>query len=284
MDFIVGIFEQVFKKDYIQRVPESEMIVETESELLSYNRSMREGGVAWPYIIYTAYFMSQSIQRCTHVLDIGCGSADLLMLVAKANPHITFVGVDQSDIAIHEGQKKILEEGISNVTLIQSNLTTLSNLNDQSFDGVISRFALHHLRDIQQLESASMSLRRVLKHGGALCIIDFKRLKSYRLMKYVAYRNKKNAGELVSRLFYESLNAAYTKMDIEKYLSRNNVFLHTSVFTPFYICLHSKMYKLTPSTLQYFTKIINSLPLRKRALVRTLMRLPISMHSFKKIP
>lgn len=274
MDFFAGLLEHLFRRSYAHRIPESEMIVETQEELDEYNISMSEGGAGWLYLVCYVYGMSQVIQKCTQVLDIGCGSGHLLILLAKANPHIAFVGTDESDAALEEGLKNVEKNGLTNVHFVKSNLVTLHGIENTSYDGVVSRFAYHHLRDETQLEAAFNSVRRILKSDGAICIIDFHRLKSNRLMHAIAYRNEKKAGKHVSRLFFESFCAAFTKADFRPSFSyRTDVQIYKNFFAPFQIVIRTKKYTLRPEVQHFFEILHNALPWYKSVKLRILVLL-----------
>lgn len=59
------------------------------------------------------------------VLEIGCGDGGNLLPIADVFPDATFVGVDSAASAIRRGRKAVEELGLSNLTLLESDLRDL---------------------------------------------------------------------------------------------------------------------------------------------------------------
>lgn len=105
-----------------------------------------------------------------HLLDAGCGTGNYLQSIS---PYVkTIVGVDASAGMLESARAKALP----NVELQQAVLQDLP-FPDQTFDGVMVNFVLHHLDDTEGCDNgfpavqlALKEIRRVLKPGGALII------------------------------------------------------------------------------------------------------------------
>ena len=105
-----------------------------------------------------------------HILDAGCGTGNYL---ESLSPFVkTMVGVDASEGMLNFARAK-------NLPNVELQHATLQNLpfKDQTFDGVMVNFVLHHLDDTEgcdngfpAVQKALHEIRRVLKHGGALII------------------------------------------------------------------------------------------------------------------
>lgn len=265
--FVVGLVENIFTTKQLTREPESEMVVETPIELEDYNLAMKNS--SWIYNIFSAELISGTISQCTRVLDIGCGSGDLLLILAKAHPHITFVGADQSSIALEAGKRNAAVEGVTNVIFVQSDLETLQSIPDQDVDGVITRFTLHHLLDETSLVSAAQSIKRILKPQGAIWIGDFQKLNSLRLIKAICYRK---AGKIVSDLFYESLRAAFDFDTLDR--TFKTTFTHgKSTLTrilPLYYVFRTPLSPLSLETKEYYKQRKQTFRLRDRSMLASI--------------
>jgi demethylmenaquinone methyltransferase/2-methoxy-6-polyprenyl-1,4-benzoquinol methylase/phosphoethanolamine N-methyltransferase len=110
------------------------------------------------------------------VLDVGCGPGSLAL---KAKERVgqagQVVGIDASPEMIDVAREKAQRAGVK----VDFRLEVVERLpfpND-SFDAVLSSLMMHHLPDDVKRQGLG-EIRRVLKPGGILMIIDFKRPES----------------------------------------------------------------------------------------------------------
>lgn len=104
------------------------------------------------------------------VLEIGCGTGSLLLLVKKAQPAAEVVGLDPDPNALAIARRKARRAGVE-LSLDQGFADALP-YPDASFDRVLSSFMFHHLsRDVK--EKTLREVRRVLKPGGRFHMVDF---------------------------------------------------------------------------------------------------------------
>lgn len=105
-----------------------------------------------------------------HVLDFGCGTLTLAMMIKQKYPtaYITGVDVDKKILAIAENKR------------IQAGLTIRLDLYDgrylpypnETFDRVVSSLVFHHLTTIQKKQAIN-EIFRVLKPDGEIHIADW---------------------------------------------------------------------------------------------------------------
>jgi ubiquinone/menaquinone biosynthesis C-methylase UbiE len=105
------------------------------------------------------------------VLDVGCGSGSLAI---AARHHVGVAGsvhgVDASDAMISRARRKA-RKAKADVTF-ESALAQSLPFPDARFDVVLSTVMLHHLpRKIR--EECAREMRRVLKPGGRLLVVEF---------------------------------------------------------------------------------------------------------------
>jgi arsenite methyltransferase len=204
----------------LPREPEPDLVMDDTQQVAAYAEAGRiDGTMASAYLFHSAR-ISQVLQGCRTVYDLGCGPATQLTQIAELNPDIRFVGVDLSDTMLADAEKHIQALGLSNVSFVQGDITTLDRLPDASADGVISTMALHHLPTHQHLESCFSSIRRVLKPEGALYLTDFGRLKSLKSVKFFAYMNANEQPHLFSLDYERSLRAAFLLEEFAELTSR----------------------------------------------------------------
>lgn len=96
-------------------------------------------------------------------LDLGCGvGASSVVLSSQFD---TVIGIDIDLISLILARKFIEEQGISNITLVQSYAQKLP-LPTKSVDYAVAQNVLEHLFEV---ETALRELRRVLADGGLFC-------------------------------------------------------------------------------------------------------------------
>ena len=162
-----------------------------------------DGPMAAYYLFHTAR-ASQAIQGCATVLDLGCGPATQLAQIAALNPGISFLGVDLSDEMLGEARTYLDARAVTNVRLMKADVTALDGIRPKSVDGVISTMCLHHLPTREHLRRCFGEIRRVLKPGGALYLVDFGALKSLKSVLSFAYLNAGHQPYLFSRDYERS--------------------------------------------------------------------------------
>jgi ubiquinone/menaquinone biosynthesis C-methylase UbiE len=104
------------------------------------------------------------------VLDIGCGTGTLVTLIKRLHTDVEVVGLDPDPKALGLARRKAERAAVS-IHLDQGFSDELP-YPDASFDRVFSSFMLHHLQAGAK-EKTLDEVRRVLKPGGSLHLLDF---------------------------------------------------------------------------------------------------------------
>lgn len=102
------------------------------------------------------------------ILETGCGVGAQTKIIAKNNIDSTFVSVDLSIASLEKAEASIKEHDIKNVEFKVADLLNLP-FKDNHFDHIFVCFVLEH---ISQPKEAIQELKRVLKPGGTLMIIE----------------------------------------------------------------------------------------------------------------
>ena len=109
------------------------------------------------------------------VLDFGCGTGTLALLVKQGYPPAHVRGLDVDEIMIGAARRKAVAHGLP-VHLDQYEGGRFP-YPDASFDRVLSSFVFHHLDDLSK-KTALREIRRVLRPAGELYLVDFDRSKN----------------------------------------------------------------------------------------------------------
>ncbi len=147
-----------------------------------------------------------ALQEGQRVLEIGCGTGSLLMAVKKQHPRVEVVGLDPDAKALERATRKAKAASLS-IALDQGFSDTLP-YPDASFDRVFSCFMFHHLQDKGEKQRTLREVRRVLKRGGSLHLLDFAPAQSHEsgfLMRWLhPHKLEENSDDRVLRLMRDA--------------------------------------------------------------------------------
>ena len=111
-----------------------------------------------------------NIERAHSVLDVGCGTGTLIVMLKRRYSAVEVVGVDPDSKALQRARKKVGRAGVS--VQLDHGFADELPYGEQSFDRVFSSFMFHHL-DEDERERTSREVLRVLKPGGSFHLLDF---------------------------------------------------------------------------------------------------------------
>lgn len=197
----------------IPRQPEPDLVMDDPAKVDAFNRAGREDGVMAPVYLYHCAQVCEVIRPGDTVLDLGCGPANQLAMIARLNPEARFVGVDLSDEMLARAEETVREQGLENVAFRKADITRLDSFDDASVDAVYSTVVLHHLPETVHLEAVFREVGRVLRPGGGLYLVDFGRLKTEAAMRNFAYQYSERQPELFTVDYLNSLRAAFSLAD-----------------------------------------------------------------------
>lgn len=104
------------------------------------------------------------------VLDVGCGTGNLALLLRGLHPDVEYLGIDPDPLALSRARRKAERAGES-LAFEQGSCEALP-FPDASFDRVFSSFMYHHL-DAALKKALLAEALRVLRPGGRLHLLDF---------------------------------------------------------------------------------------------------------------
>lgn len=165
-----------------------------------------------------------SVRPGHRVLEIGCGTGNLALLVARLHPEAEIVGLDPDPKALARARRKAERRALS-VQLDQGFAEELP-YPDGSFDRVLSAFMFHHLGADEKV-AALRETRRLLRPGGSLHLLDVggAKVSSDGFMARRSHRNemlRDNFGDRVPALMREAgfADAAEVAHRVSKLMGR----------------------------------------------------------------
>jgi len=110
----------------------------------------------------TAFELFQ-FRKGEKVLDIGCGTGNFSIKLAKKGAEV--VGIDVSEAMLAKARKKAEKKNL-NIKFYKNDVTSL-DFEDNSFDAVFSMAAVEFIDDIKK---AFKEMKRVVKPGGKILL------------------------------------------------------------------------------------------------------------------
>lgn len=154
-------------------------------------------------------------------LDLGCGTADVTMRLARAYPNSKFYAVDGSAAMLkyaHEGLSRH-NELINRITLIEGYIPGAS-IPKQPYAVVVSNSLLHHLPDPQALWQ---TIKQYAHPGTLVFVADLFRPVNQTEAHRIVETYSGNEPEVLKRDFYNSLLAAFTPHEVQGQLQQAGI-------------------------------------------------------------
>ncbi len=210
----------------MERVPEPE-IMDDDEQALAYVRADFSSSNQ----LFVDRLTAEYASYIGHVLDLGCGPADVPIRIAQKKPSARITAVDASAVMVRLAKQAVISAGVQDrITVVQGRLPGLT-LDDDDFDAIISKDLLHHLPDPAAFWQ---ELRRLAKKTTAVCVMDLFRPRSVEEAKAIVESVSGDEPEILKRDFYNSLLAAFTldevaaqlgdlgmRLDVEKVSERH---------------------------------------------------------------
>lgn len=149
------------------------------------------------------------------VVDLGCGSADISIRVAKAYPDCSVHGVDASRAMLDFGRQAIREAGLEDRVELRSGYLPGVTLPRSAYDTIVSNSLLHHLPDPMILWR---EIRRLSRPGSGVFVMDLLRPDSRRRARDLVRTYCGDEPDILRRDFYHSLLAAYRPDEVSDQL------------------------------------------------------------------
>lgn len=236
------LLREVMTRERAPRVPEPDLVMDDPEKVAAFTRAGREDGVMAPVYLFHCAHVCEIVRPGDTVVDLGCGPATQLGMIAKLNPEARFIGVDYSDGMLDRARTHVDELGARNVTFEKADMAELDLFQDKSVDAVFSTMALHHLANVDHLNRVLAETRRILKDDGGIYLVDFGHLKSQKSIQYFAYQYADRQPELFTLDYLYSLRAAFSLADFRKGVAMNlegRAKVYATFLAPFMVAVKS---------------------------------------------
>ena len=153
-------------------------------------------------------------------LDLGCGTADVIIRFARAYPKARITGIDGAQAMLDIGLRDVELKGHSDQIRLQKCLLPDNKLQTIKFDAVISNSLLHHLDDPLVIWK---TVKHCAKPGAPIFIMDLMRPHSIETAKGLVELHAADAPDILKKDFYSSLLAAYTTEEVRRQLKEADI-------------------------------------------------------------
>jgi ubiquinone/menaquinone biosynthesis C-methylase UbiE len=150
-----------------------------------------------------------------HVLDLGCGPADIPIRLLRARPQLRITAVDGSAAMLGLARDALRRDRPPGQIDLVRGLVPGLPFADASFDAVVSNSLLHHLAEP---EPFWRELRRLVRTGAPILVMDLFRPASKQAARAIVEAAAASEPEILKRDFYNSLLAAFTIDEVRQQL------------------------------------------------------------------
>lgn len=109
-------------------------------------------------------------------MDLGCGDGHIAMeAVEMLNDDATVIAMDMYKPSIIDLHKDVDEQDIENLIPILGDITSKTELDDDSVDVMLMLNVYHHFNAARKVDEAISEIKRITKPGGRVCVMDYKK-------------------------------------------------------------------------------------------------------------
>ena len=200
----------------MERVLEPELMDDPEQALAYAKADFQEENQGF-VDRFCEYFPDFKSGEGVHIVDLGCGPADIPIRLARALPHCRITAVDASPPMIRLAEEAVKAAGLSDrITLLCQRVQALE-LREPA-DAVISNSLLHHLPNPLRF----WFLLRKLVNGPVL-VMDLLRPETPEAAQAIVDCYAAAESPILRRDFYNSLRAAFTEDEVAAQLAEMNL-------------------------------------------------------------
>ena len=138
------------------------------------------------------------------ILDLATGTADLAIEAIKLNPE-KIVGVDIAEEMLKFGREKLRNMNLDDRITLQRGDAEKLPFSDSQFDAAMVSFGV---RNFENLQKGLKEIRRVLKPGGVLVVLEFSRPRAFPIKQLYGIYSR-FIMPTIGKLFSKSSNGAY---------------------------------------------------------------------------
>jgi ubiquinone/menaquinone biosynthesis C-methylase UbiE len=195
----------------MKRIPEPELM-ETMEQAEAYDQA----DFSEPHGRRVELFRERYARELTGtVLDLGCGSGDILERFAKKFSKAQFLGVDGSEPMLELSRRRVEKAGMSKRFKFVRAFIPSPDIPKQPYSVIMSHSLLHHLHEPDVLWN---TVKELAGKDTFIFVADLRRPASEKEVARIVDELSGDEPEVLKRDFYNSLCAAFTTEEIKAQL------------------------------------------------------------------
>ena len=196
----------------MQRITEPELMND-EAQALAYAQANFDE----PHDMFVQIFKDTFPQAKVsgHILDLGCGSADISIRFARAYPDCEIDGLDGAPRMLAQGKLAIQNAQLHDRIHLLEGILPGADLPHDNYGEIISNSLLHHLHAPDVLWE---SIKQYGVPGTRVFIMDLMRPESEKAAREIVDLYARDEPQVLREDFYHSLCAAFLPEEIQSQL------------------------------------------------------------------
>ncbi len=202
---------------HLERIPEPEVMDDPDG-VEAYSAAASQAYLERIDRTFVEHALSLGVAE-GHALDIGTGPGVIPIMLAAGVPGLRLTGVDLSEPMLQKAREAAEEAGVADRLDFRVGDAKSLPFSEQSFDLVLCNSLLHHLPDALALLN---EISRLVRPGGAILLRDLRRPSRLEFPLHALWFGRHYSG-VMSQLYRDSLQAAYTRAELECLLHRSQL-------------------------------------------------------------
>ncbi len=202
---------------HLERIPEPEVMDDLDG-VEAYSAAASQAYLERIDRTFVEHALSLGVAE-GHALDIGTGPGVIPIMLAAGVPGLRLTGVDLSQPMLQKAREAAEEAGVADRLDFRVGDAKSLPFSEQSFDLVLCNSLLHHLPDALALLN---EISRLVRPGGAILLRDLRRPSRLEFPLHALWFGRHYSG-VMSQLYRDSLQAAYTRAELECLLHRSQL-------------------------------------------------------------
>ena len=202
---------------HLERIPEPEVMDDLDG-VEAYSAAASQAYLERIDRTFVEHALSLGVAE-GHALDIGTGPGVIPIMLAAGVPGLRLTGVDLSQPMLQKAREAAEEAGVADRLDFRVGDAKSLPFSEQSFDLVLCNSLLHHLPAPLALLN---EISRLVRPGGAILLRDLRRPSRLEFPLHALWFGRHYSG-VMSQLYRDSLQAAYTRAELECLLRRSQL-------------------------------------------------------------
>ena len=202
----------------MERTPEPELM-DDEAQALAYHKADMSDSHSKRIELFQERVPKENLSG--QVLDLGCGSGDIIFRFARAFPEYSFVAVDGAEAMLNIALEELAKDAplVRRIKFVQAFIPS-EEVPKDDYSVIMSHSFLHHLHNPAVLWE---TVKDRMTSDTFIFIADLRRPESEQIAREIVEERAGAEAEVHRKDFYNSLLAAFTKKELEAQMKQAGI-------------------------------------------------------------